>query len=265
LLRQILPLAEELQPTPGYIHDPVGDTQASSQNGLLQKYQGRGLLITTGACAIHCRYCFRRHYPYNADNALRHWQKMLDQLIEQPDISEIILSGGDPLSLSDRRLDQLISQIEAIPHIQRLRLHTRLPLVLPSRLTDTFINRLGCSRLHISMVLHCNHPTELTPILRTNLTTLRRADVTLLNQSVLLAGVNDNDVVLKQLSEQLFAYGILPYYLHILDPVQGSAHFAVPTTQITELQNTLRAQLPGYLMPRIVREIAGETSKTPFL
>ena len=264
LLRQILPLADELEPVPGYTHDPVGDAHASSGKGLLQKYAGRALLITTGACAIHCRYCFRRHFPYNADNALRHWQTMLDQLRNQPTIHEVILSGGDPLSLSDARLDQLITQIETIPHIQRLRLHTRLPLVLPNRLTHTLIERLRNTRLQTSMVLHCNHPAELSAVLLPNLTALRRAEVTLLNQSVLLAGVNDQVSILQQLSEQLFAYGILPYYIHLLDPVEGAAHFAVPTDHITALQTALRARLPGYLVPRMVREIAGEPAKTPY-
>ena len=264
LLRQVLPLAAELQPVAGYHTDPVGDTQASSGHGVLQKYQGRALLITTGACAIHCRYCFRRHYPYNTNNALRHWHGMLETLAQQSDVDEVILSGGDPLSLSDQRLNELIQQIEAIPQVQRLRLHTRLPLVLPSRLTNTLIRRLQQCRLHISLVLHCNHPNELAPSLQPGLTALRQVGVTLLNQSVLLAGVNDQAPILKQLSTQLFAYGILPYYLHLLDPVQGAAHFAVPEAQITQLQQSLRAQLPGYLVPRIVREIAGATAKTPF-
>ncbi|MEM6405729.1 MAG: EF-P beta-lysylation protein EpmB [Pseudomonadota bacterium] len=263
LLRQILPLAEELTPTPGYHTDPVGDTHASSGTGLLHKYQGRALLITTGACAIHCRYCFRRHYPYQADNALRHWQAMLQQLATQPELSEVILSGGDPLCLSDERLDALITEIETVPHIQRLRLHSRLPLVLPNRLTDTLIDRLQHSRLHASLVLHSNHPAELTPELMPGLRALRQAEVTLLNQSVLLAGVNDQIAVLKQLSETLFAYGILPYYLHVLDPVQGAAHFAVSDTLIPKIETGLRAQLPGYLVPRIVREIAGAPAKLP--
>ena len=190
---------------------------------------------------------------------------MLDQLMEQPTIHEVILSGGDPLSLSDTRLDQLIEQIEAIPHIQRLRLHSRLPLVLPTRLTHALIDRLQNSRLQTSMVLHCNHPAELSPVLKPGLAALRRAEVTLLNQSVLLAGVNDQVSILQQLSEQLFAYGILPYYIHLLDPVEGAAHFAVPAETITTLQTALRARLPGYLVPRMVREIAGEPAKTPFL
>ncbi len=263
LLRQVLPLADELIAVPGYNTDPVGDTQASGGAGLLHKYQGRALLITTGACAIHCRYCFRRHFPYQADNALRHWQTMLTQLTAQPELTEVILSGGDPLCLSDQRLDTLISQIEAVPHIQRLRLHSRLPLVLPNRLTNTLINRLQRSRLHTSLVLHANHPAELSPVLLPGLRALRRADVTLLNQSVLLAGVNDQTATLKQLSEALFGYGILPYYLHILDPVQGAAHFAVDTATLPQIEAELRAQLPGYLMPRIVREIAGAPSKLP--
>ncbi len=263
LLRQVLPLADELVPTPGFSTDPVGDAQASSGAGLLHKYQGRALLITTGACAIHCRYCFRRHFPYQADNALRHWQALLTQLTAQPELTEVILSGGDPLCLSDQRLDALISQIEAVPHIQRLRLHSRLPLVLPNRLTNTLISRLQQSRLHTSLVLHTNHPTELSPALLPGLHALRQADVTLLNQSVLLAGVNDCVATLKQLSETLFAYGILPYYLHVLDPVQGAAHFAVAGSTRQQIAAELRAQLPGYLLPRIVREVVGAPAKLP--
>ena len=263
LLRQILPLADELVPIPGFNTDPVGDTQASSGTGLLHKYQGRALLITTGACAIHCRYCFRRHFPYQADNALRHWQAMLTQLTAQPELTEVILSGGDPLCLSDQRLETLISQIEAVPHVQRLRLHSRLPLVLPNRLTSPLISRLQQSRLHTSLVLHSNHPTELSPTLLPGLHALRQANVTLLNQSVLLAGVNDCVATLKQLSETLFTYGVLPYYLHILDPVQGAAHFAVTTSVQQQIATELRAQLPGYLLPRIVREVVGASAKLP--
>ncbi len=263
LLRQVLPLADEQVPVPGFGTDPVGDAQASSGTGMLHKYQGRALLITTGACAIHCRYCFRRHFPYQADNVLRHWQAMLNQLTARPELTEVILSGGDPLCLSDQRLEAMIRQIEAVPHIQRLRLHSRLPLVLPNRLTNTLVSRLQRSRLQTSLVLHTNHPAELSPALLSGLRALRQADVTLLNQSVLLAGVNDCVATLKQLSEALFAYGILPYYLHVLDPVQGAAHFAVSGSVRQQIATELRARLPGYLLPRMVREVAGAPAKLP--
>lgn len=264
LLRQILPLHAELISVPDYQTDPVGDAAASLGSGLLQKYQGRTLVITTGACAIHCRYCFRRHYPYTHNNALRHWQNMLQTLRQRTDISEVILSGGDPLSLSDQRLTELIQQITAMPHIQRLRLHSRLPVVLPERVNAALTDCLAATRLHTSLVLHCNHPNELSTALKSRLDKLRAVGVILLNQSVLLAGVNDCAATLKRLSEDLFAHGILPYYLHLLDPVQGAAHFAVPDDQIARLQSALSAQLPGYLVPRIVQEVPGADAKTPW-
>lgn len=263
LLRQILPIQAELQPVPGYSKDPVGDAQASLGDGLLHKYAGRALLVTTGACAIHCRYCFRRHYPYANNSAIQHWEAMLQQLRDRPALDEIILSGGDPLTLSDSRLLELIQQIEAIPHVKRLRIHSRLPIVLPKRITHGLVDKLANSHLHSSLVVHCNHAQELSPALLAGLQQLQQAGVTLLNQSVLLAGVNDNLATLKALCEQLFAYGILPYYLHQLDPVQGAAHFAVDDQQAIQLHSTLRKQLPGYLLPRLVREITGESAKTP--
>jgi len=263
LLRQILPISEEMQILPGFKLDPVGDHQASEGASILQKYTGRALLITTGACAIHCRYCFRRHYPYSENNSIRHWPQMLEKLQQMKEIDEVILSGGDPLSLSDERLIELIQQIEAMPHIQRLRIHSRLPLVLPDRITPLLITALAKSRLHTSLVLHCNHPNELDKSLADKLQALRAAGVTLLNQSVLLRGVNDKLSTLKALSEKLFVYGVLPYYLHLLDPVQGAAHFEIDHEQAQRLQEQLRNTLPGYLMPRMVREIPAAASKTP--
>jgi len=264
LLRQVLPLDEELQVVSGFGSDPVGDHAAALGSGVLHKYQGRALLITTGACAIHCRYCFRRHYPYAQDNAIRHWQEMLQTLQQQTQINEVILSGGDPLSLSDSRLSQLIEELENIPHLRRLRIHTRLPIVLPTRITTALITTLANTRLQSSMVLHTNHPRELAEPLRNPLQKLRAAQVTLLNQAVLLAGVNDELPVQATLSERLFAFGILPYYLHLLDPVAGAAHFAVPDPVVRNIETGLLATLPGYLVPRLVREIPGATSKTPF-
>ena len=263
LLRQVLPLGAETLATPGYIDDPVGDHSARRGAGVLHKYRGRALLITTGACAIHCRYCFRRNYPYAQDNAVRHWQAMLEQLRNMPDISEVILSGGDPLSLSDNRLQELIGQLQDIPQLRRLRIHTRLPLVLPARITPQLLDLLRSNRLRSSMVLHCNHPRELAAALEPGLLALQQAGVALLNQSVLLAGVNDDADTLCELSERLFELHVLPYYLHLLDPVSGAAHFEVPLQTAASLQQTLRERLPGYLVPRLVREIAGAPSKTP--
>jgi len=263
LLRQILPLDTETHSTAGFSTDPVGDHSAALGAGVLHKYQGRALLITTGACAIHCRYCFRRHYPYSQDNAVRHWDDMLRTLREQSQIDEVILSGGDPLSLSDCRLRQLVEELETIDHIKRLRIHTRLPIVLPTRITTDLLELLSDTRLSCSMVLHCNHPDELAAPLRTQLVKLRSAEVTLLNQAVLLKGVNDNLETQAALSERLFEFGILPYYLHLLDPVAGAAHFAVPDDLPGQIQAGLEARLPGYLVPKIVREVSGSASKTP--
>lgn len=263
LLRQVLPLEAEQQQVAGFTPDPVGDHAASLGAGLLHKYQGRALLITTGACAIHCRYCFRRHYPYAKDNAIRHWEEMLQGLRDRPDINEVILSGGDPLSLSDTRLQQLLAELENIGHLRRLRIHTRLPIVLPERITPSLLEALGTNRLNASVVLHCNHPNELAEALRMPLSQLRGSGVTLLNQAVLLAGVNDQLETQVALSERLFEFGVLPYYLHLLDAVEGAAHFSVPAHRQGQIEAGLEAQLPGYLVPKLVREVAGATSKTP--
>ncbi len=264
LLRQVLPQVEESVQTPGFVSDPVGDMAAIRGQGMLQKYQGRALLITTGACAVHCRYCFRRHFPYQDESAGRaQWQTVLAELATRPEISEVILSGGDPLSLSDKRLGRLIDGLSAIPHLRRLRLHSRTPVVLPSRITDGLVERLAASPLTTSLVLHCNHPNELTPVLSAALAPLREAGITLLNQSVLLAGVNDAAPTLQALSEDLFDSGVLPYYLHALDPVAGAAHFTVPHERGRQLLETLRARLPGYLLPRLVCEQPGASAKSP--
>lgn len=263
LLRQILPMDAERQRLPGFVKDPVGDLAAQVGNGIVHKYHGRALLITTGACAIHCRYCFRRHFPYAEDNALRHLQGALRQLHNMPEVSEVILSGGDPLSLSDRRLQGLLEALASIPHLRRLRIHTRLPIVLPERITPVLTRQLQDTRLVASLVLHANHPRELTVTLGEQLAPLRGAGITLLNQSVLLRGVNDSAQTLCTLSERLFDLGILPYYLHLLDPVSGAAHFDVPETTALDLHQTMQRQLPGYLVPRLVREVAGDPGKRP--
>ena len=264
LLRQVLPLAAEDELTPGYVADPVGDLDAETAPGVLHKYRGRALLIATGACAIHCRYCFRRHFPYSDSHAgADRWAQALDYLKRDPSVEEVILSGGDPLSLTDARLGELAAQLDGIFHLRRLRLHTRLPVVLPERVDDALIRWLGASRLKPVMVIHANHANEFDPAVEAALARLHDAGVLLLNQSVLLKGVNDDADALCDLSESLVANRVLPYYLHQLDPVQGAAHFAVADATAKALIAALRDRLPGYLVPRLVREIPGATAKLP--
>ncbi len=266
LLRQVLPLGHELQAQPGFQRDPVGDAAALSGPGLLQKYRGRALLIATGACAVHCRYCFRRHYPYAEHGGLHdRTTGAIAQLAASPDIEEVILSGGDPLMLDDHLLADLIAKLDAVPHLKRLRVHTRLPIVLPSRVTPELCGALAASRLGSVVVVHANHPRELSTEVGAALDRLRQSGVVLLNQSVLLSGVNDRVAVLAALSEGLFDAGVLPYYLHMLDRVAGAAHFSVPTAVAVELISQLRRRLPGYLVPRLVREEAGRPHKTPVI
>ena len=263
LLRQVLPLGEELAPQPpGFGPDPVGDLAAGRAPGLLHKYHGRALLITTGACAIHCRYCFRRHYPYGEHNASAALEDSLAYLRRRPDIKEFILSGGDPLMLGDARLAALLDALEALPHLRRLRLHSRLPVVLPQRITPTLVDRLAASRLAAVLVIHANHPREIDDSVTEALQALNRAGVRLFNQSVLLRGVNDDVDSLAELSERLFDSGVQPYYLHLLDPVAGAAHFEVPEAKARALHAALAARLPGYLLPRLAREQAGAPAKT---
>ena len=264
LLRQVLPIADEQQPAPGFLTDPVGDLDASTVPGLLHKYAGRALLVTTGACAVHCRYCFRRHFPYADENPSRgHWGAALEYLEAHDEIEEVILSGGDPLVLDDERLSALTRELEAIPHLRRLRIHTRLPIVLPERVNPALLQWLGSTRLQPIMVVHANHANEFDAAVREALSALKQAGITLLNQTVLLRGVNDSAEVLTELSDVLFDSGVLPYYLHLLDRVRGAAHFQVSEPRALELMAQLRARLPGYLVPRLVREIAGEPAKRP--
>lgn len=264
LLRQILPLDRENHRASGFVVDPVGDLDAMQQPGLLHKYEGRVLLMTTGACAVNCRYCFRRHFPYGGGNSGRHArQAAVDYIRGDPGISEVILSGGDPLSLSDHTLAPLATQLAAIPHVQRLRLHTRTPVVLPERVDDTLCGWLQDCGLRTVIVLHSNHPREIDHEVAAACQRLRATGATLLNQSVLLAGVNDDADTLIELSQRLFASDVLPYYLHLLDPVDGAAHFDVPADTANALHGQIRARLPGYLVPRLVRETAGAASKLP--
>jgi EF-P beta-lysylation protein EpmB len=263
LLLQVLPLAAETRAVPGFVLDPVGELASRATQGVLHKYAGRALLISTGACAVHCRYCFRRHFPYEQQSALAAgWEGALHHLRSDASISEVILSGGDPLSLSDRRLQQLSDGIQAIPHIRRLRLHTRYPLVLPERVDRGLLEWLAGVRLQKIVIIHANHPRELDESTRQACRDLRDAGATLFNQAVLLAGVNDAVDTLAELSEALFACGVLPYYLHVLDRVQGAAHFEVSEPVALQLHAQLAARLPGYLVPKLVREVAGAPAKT---
>jgi len=265
LLLQVLPQAAEDVPVDGFVDDPVGDLDAVRDQGLLQKYRGRALMIATGACAVHCRYCFRRHFPYAEHNVLRGWTKAFRQLTDMHDTTELILSGGDPLSLSDARLDELLRGLERVPQLQTLRIHTRLPVVLPSRVTPQLVDRLSDSRLQTVLVIHANHPHEITAELGAALGGLAAGGTLLLNQSVLLKSVNDDADTLATLSASLLRIGVLPYYLHLLDPVAGAAHFAVATATAERLAEALRLRLPGYLVPRLVREVPGAPYKVPLM
>ncbi len=263
LLRQVLPLAEECVTAPGFTPDPVGDANAMRVPGVLQKYQGRVLLTATGACAVHCRYCFRRHFAYaEANPGADRWRAALDYIAADASITEVILSGGDPLTLSDRRLKEFTVALAGLKHVKRLRLHTRLPIVLPERVDGGLLDWLGGVSFGTAVVVHANHANEIDGDVRAALARLRETGAALLNQSVLLRGVNDDSATLADLSEALFDAGVLPYYLHLLDKVQGAAHFDVPEARARALMAGLAARLPGYLVPRLVRELAGAPGKT---
>ncbi|NDL61460.1 EF-P beta-lysylation protein EpmB [Acerihabitans arboris] len=262
LLRQVLTQSEEFLQVPGFSTDPL-EEQQNAVPGLLHKYRNRALLLVKGGCAVNCRYCFRRHFPYQDNQGNRaNWSIALEYIRQHTELNEIIFSGGDPLMARDHELDDLIGQLEAIPHLRTLRIHTRLPVVIPARITPTLCQRLAGCRLNVVMVTHINHANEIDRPLRESMTQLRLAQVTLLNQSVLLRGVNDNADTLATLSETLFAAGILPYYLHVLDRVQGAAHFMVDDQEAREIMRQLLMKVSGYLVPRLAREIGGEKSKT---
>jgi EF-P beta-lysylation protein EpmB len=263
LLLQVIPQAAETSPhPPEFLSDPVGDGDASPAPGVIHKYHGRVLLITTAACAIHCRYCFRRHFPYQKATAARdQWHAAIRYIRNNKDIDEVILSGGDPLMLNDNRLDTLISTLEDIPHVTRLRIHSRLPVVLPERITDTLLQRLKQSRLQVLMVIHCNHPAEIDTAVATACNRMRQAEIELLNQSVLLNGINNRPDVLENLFKLLFSLRVRPYYLHLLDKVQGAAHFDIDTDSARRLYRELCARLPGYMTPHLAREHSGDRSK----
>ena len=264
LLRQVLPVLEEDRLVPGFSLDAVGDGAARRGGGLIHKYRGRALLVATGSCAVHCRYCFRRHYPYAEDTAAAAgWREAVAAIAADHTIEEVILSGGDPLSLSTPKLRELTARLAGIPHLKRLRIHSRLPVVLPARIDDEFIAWLSALPWPVAFVIHANHAREFDGEVDTALARLRGTWAALMNQAVLLRGVNDSVEALAALSERSFAAGVLPYYLHQLDRVQGTAHFEVDDARAMALHRALAARLSGYLVPRLVREIAGDSGKRP--
>jgi EF-P beta-lysylation protein EpmB len=266
LLRQVLPDNKEDLLAAGFEFDPVGDLDSRRAPGVLHKYRGRVLLIGTGACAVNCRYCFRRHFPYNRDTAARQgWRDALAYIATTPDAREIILSGGDPLILATPRLRQLSTGLDAITHVRRLRIHSRMPVVLPERVDGPLLEWLSGLRQRSVLVIHCNHPNEVDESVIRALRAIQSTGVTVFNQAVLLRGINDSLTTQTQLAETLFDAGVIPYYLHLLDRVQGAAHFEVADSGARALYQAMRRNLPGYLLPRLVREIPGAPFKVPVL
>lgn len=263
LLRQVLPVGEECEHVEGFALDPLAEQSQNPAGGVIHKYYGRLLLIVSGACGVNCRFCFRRHFPYQ-DNRLDRdsWSSAMEYIRSDQSIREVILSGGDPLASSDRRLEKIATELNRIDHVETLRIHTRLPIVLPDRVTDDLVRWFAGQRLQPVMVIHANHANELDDSVRDAMYRLRQAGVTLLNQTVLLRGVNDGSSALIELSEALFKAGVLPYYLHLLDPVHGAAHFDVPEADAKRLVKQMMDSCPGYLVPKLVREIPGRPGKT---
>jgi EF-P beta-lysylation protein EpmB len=263
LLLQVLAVDKELLIADDFGSDPLAEGIVNHLPGLIHKYHGRVLLTATGACAVNCRYCFRRHFPYQKNNPGREgWQPVIDYIANDPEIHEVILSGGDPLLATDAVLEPLLKQLAAIPHLHTLRFHTRIPVVLPERINQSVLSLLANNRLHKVVVLHSNHAQELDTNVARVCAGLREVGCHLLNQSVLLAGINDNAKILAELSERLLSCGVLPYYLHVLDKVQGAAHFDTPIQNALAIFQELQSILPGYLVPRLVREEAGKKNKT---
>lgn len=262
LLRQFLPLNEELQIVNGYSSDPLQEANYNHIPGLLHKYNNRVLLTLVGSCAINCRYCFRRHFPYSDNNpGSSGWERALNYIADNSQLSEVILSGGDPLIVNDRTLQHLTDKLNLIPHVRRLRIHTRIPVILPERITADFMTWITGLKQEPVMVIHCNHPQEINAKVKAAIKTLRNAGIPLLNQSVLLQGVNDHINTLMELSESLFSMGVHPYYLHVLDKVQGTAHFDLNRSAAQKLHHEMKQRLSGYLVPRLVYEQPGAPSK----
>ncbi|MBT5387869.1 MAG: EF-P beta-lysylation protein EpmB [Porticoccaceae bacterium] len=263
LLAQVLPVAAEMQSMPGYSLDPLHEADHNPAPGIVHKYSNRLLLIVSPSCAINCRYCFRRHFPYQENRqSKQQWRQAIDYIAKAKEINEVIFSGGDPLAANDNFLGWLCEQIAAIPHIKRLRIHTRLPVVIPSRIDEGFLRWASSTRLKPLVVLHINHGNEINLQVTEAVQRMTNLGIRVMNQTVLLKGVNDNAETLAQLSEKLFDIGAMPYYLHLLDQVQGASHFDIPQHFAQNIYADLQTRLPGFLVPRLVREVAGEKSKT---
>jgi len=264
LLRQVLPVKQEIQLTESCSKDPLNEASYNPIPGLIHKYNNRVLLTTTSACAIHCRYCFRRHFPYY-ENQLnqKQWEKIATYILERPNIKEVILSGGDPLSLKDKTLAQLVKLIEQIPHVKLLRIHSRFPVVIPQRICKSLVSLLSTTKLKTTLVLHINHPAEIDDFLKGKIAQLKQHDILVLNQSVLLKGVNNCSKTLINLSYKLFDAGILPYYIHLFDNVENGSHFAVSRHLAKAIMKQVMSNLPGYLVPKLVQEVSGIGYKVP--
>lgn len=262
LLLQVFPQALEMIEKSGFVQDPLEEKKFNPLPGLLHKYHGRVLLILQGACAVNCRYCFRRHFPYEENMmGMSHWGPIIDYIAKDPSIEEVIFNGGDPLIMKDKQLAQLAREFDKIPHLKVLRFHTRVPVMIPSRINSEFLAWMNELRMQKILVIHANHPREIDEDVQKALLRLRDNHVQLLNQSVLLKNINDDPQILMELSKKLFASYVLPYYLHLLDPVAGTAHYEVELDEALRIMDHLRTHLPGYLVPKLVREIAGEESK----
>lgn len=264
LLLQVLPHHLEMEEHEGFVTDPLDEEQANQIPGVLHKYKSRFLLTLTGACAVHCRYCFRRHFPYQENLPKNEdWLNIKGYLEAHPEINEVILSGGDPLTLSNRKLATWIERLESLSQIKILRIHSRVPIVTPERIDEELVSLLKNSRLRVILVVHSNHPAELDNLTCAKLSHLAKQNILVLNQAVLLKGVNDSAQTLVNLSQRLFEAQILPYYLHVLDKVKGAHHFDLGAEKIDQIYKDVLASLPGYLVPKLVREVAGENNKTP--
>jgi len=266
LLRQVLPLDAETILAEGFTLDPVADAAASLQPGVLHKYHGRALIVTTGACAVHCRYCFRRHFPYHeTPRSVNQWQRAIERIAADESIHEVILSGGDPLTLVDDLLARLADRLAEIPQLRRLRVHTRLPIVIPQRVTGELLDWLTDTRLTPIVVVHVNHAAEIDTAVVESLSRVVSAGIPVLNQAVLLRGVNDDAETLTELCERLIDLRVIPYYLHQLDRVAGAAHFEVSIARGQEIIRQLQARLPGYAVPRFVQEVPGAPHKVSLI
>ena len=264
LLLQVLPHHLELEEHPEFVTDPLGEEAANQLPGVLHKYKSRFLLTLTGACAVHCRYCFRRHFPYQENLPKNEdWLNIKNYIESNPDINEVILSGGDPLTLSNRKLALWLERLSSLKQVKILRIHSRVPIVIPNRIDEELISLLKNSRLRIVLVVHSNHASELDDFTCSKLLQLSDHHITVLNQAVLLKGVNDSAQTLIDLSYRLFEARVMPYYLHVLDKVKGAQHFDLESSKIDDIYRDVLANLPGYLVPKLVREIAGEKNKTP--